>query len=46
MPANISVKTDKDTLKADGSDIIFAEISMTDRDGNEVKNANSRGCFG
>jgi beta-galactosidase len=40
--ANISVKTDKDTLKADGSDIIFAEISMTDRDGNEVKNANSR----
>lgn len=40
--AKIVLKTDKDTLLADGLDMVFVEISMEDKDGNPVANANNR----
>ena len=39
---NIVVDFNKETLKADGEDIIFVEISMTDKNGNPVADANNR----
>lgn len=39
---NIILKPDKNSLMADGRDLIFVEISMTDRDGNPVHNAGNR----
>lgn len=41
-PENIILKPDKQSLIADGRDLIFVEISMTDRDGKPVQNAGSR----
>lgn len=41
-PAKIVVSTDKDSLFADGRDIIFAEISVCDRNGAPVGNARNR----
>ncbi len=41
-PAKIVVSTDKDSLFADGRDIVFAEISVCDKDGNPVGNARNR----
>jgi len=38
----ISLKADKETLKANGTDLIFLEISMKDQNGNPVENANNR----
>lgn len=38
----IVLNPDKTTLKADGLDMVFLEISMEDRNGYEVKNANNR----
>ena len=38
----IVLKPDKTTLIADGIDMIFIEITMEDKDGYEVKNANNR----
>ena len=40
--AKICLKPDKDTLLADGTDLIFVEIAMEDADGNLVANANNR----
>ena len=40
--ARIRLKPDKYTLKSNGRDIIFLEISMEDKDGNPVENANNR----
>lgn len=40
--ADIVLKADKTTMLADGEDMVFVEINMYDRDGNEVKNANNR----
>lgn len=41
-PTSIVVRADKETLLADGRDMIFAEISMIDCNGNPVENANNR----
>ncbi|MDF2586823.1 MAG: glycoside hydrolase [Anaerocolumna sp.] len=41
-PAVIKLKPDKTTLYADGRDFIFVEISMEDKFGNPVHNANNR----
>lgn len=41
-PARIKLTADKDKLISDGQDIIFVEISMEDKDGNPVENANNR----
>ncbi|KAB8130998.1 DUF4982 domain-containing protein [Gracilibacillus oryzae] len=38
----IQLKTDKNTLTADGTDLAFVEISMLDDEGNLVENANNR----
>lgn len=40
--ARIVLKPDKTSLKADGLDMIFVEISMADKDGFPVENANNR----
>ncbi len=40
--AKICLKADKTTMKADGQDLIFIEISALDADGNPVENANNR----
>ncbi|WMJ89181.1 glycoside hydrolase family 2 TIM barrel-domain containing protein [Anaerocolumna sp. MB42-C2] len=40
--ANIVLKPDKAALKADGLDMVFVEISMTDKNGVPVRNANNR----
>ena len=40
--ARIVLKPDKTVMKADGLDMIFVEISMADRDGIPVANANNR----
>lgn len=40
--ANIILKPDKSTLKADGLDMAFVEISMTDKKGVPVRNAGNR----
>ncbi|MBW7453847.1 glycoside hydrolase family 2 TIM barrel-domain containing protein [Paenibacillus sepulcri] len=38
----IGLHADKETLIADGTDLIFVEITMEDEDGNPVENANNR----
>lgn len=38
----IRLNADKDQLIADGTDLIFVEITMEDEDGNTVENANNR----
>jgi len=38
----IRLTPDKTTMKADGKDIIFVEITVEDEDGNTVENANNR----
>ncbi|MDQ1003298.1 beta-galactosidase [Neobacillus niacini] len=38
----IGLHMDKETLHADGTDLIFVEISMEDENGNPVENANNR----
>lgn len=38
----ICLKADKDTLLANGTDLIFIEITMEDEHGNAVENANNR----
>lgn len=40
--ASLSLRTDKDTLTADGKDLIFVEISALDKDGTSVDNAKNR----
>lgn len=40
--ASIMLDADKDTMVSDGQDIIFLEISMVDREGHPVENANNR----
>ena len=40
--ARIVLKADKASMLADGQDMIFVEISMEDKDGNPVANANNR----
>jgi beta-galactosidase len=40
--AKIRLKVDKNSLKADGRDMVFVEISMVDHEGNPVANANNR----
>ncbi|QYR22526.1 DUF4982 domain-containing protein [Paenibacillus sp. sptzw28] len=40
--SNICLHPDKDTLIANGTDLIFVEITMEDEDGNPVENANNR----
>ena len=40
--SRIKLKADKHTMVSDGQDIIFLEISMEDKDGNPVENANNR----
>lgn len=37
--ARITLKADKDWMKADGQDMIFVEIGMEDKQGNPVENA-------
>lgn len=38
----ICLHTDKERLTANGSDLVFVEITMEDEDGNSVENANNR----
>lgn len=38
----IGLQVDKETLHADGTDLIFVEINMEDENGNPVENANNR----
>ncbi|MBB6638254.1 DUF4982 domain-containing protein [Cohnella thailandensis] len=40
--ASIRLRTDKDRLTANGTDLIFVEIGMEDKDGHPVENANNR----
>ncbi|WP_375103872.1 glycoside hydrolase family 2 TIM barrel-domain containing protein [Paenibacillus sp. RS8] len=40
--SRICLKADKDTLLADGTDLIFVEITMEDEMGHTVENANNR----
>ncbi|MFC5467050.1 glycoside hydrolase family 2 TIM barrel-domain containing protein [Lederbergia graminis] len=40
--AKIRLKADKEGLVANGTDLLFIEISMEDKDGNPVENANNR----
>lgn len=40
--ASLVMRPDKDTLTADGSDLVFVEISAIDADGIPVENANNR----
>ncbi|SER51013.1 beta-galactosidase [Gracilibacillus ureilyticus] len=40
--SSIQLTPDKNKLKADGTDLIFLEISMLDHEGNLVENANNR----
>ncbi|MDF2590349.1 MAG: glycoside hydrolase [Anaerocolumna sp.] len=40
--AKIVLKPNKNTIQANGLDMIFVEISMIDKDGNSVANANNR----
>ncbi|MGN6712087.1 glycoside hydrolase family 2 TIM barrel-domain containing protein [Anaerocolumna jejuensis] len=42
--AEIVCKADRTSGLADGRDLIFVEVSMADRDGNPVENANNRVC--
>ncbi len=41
-PTKIVLHTDTKTVNANGEDLIFAEISVVDKDGNEVQNARNR----
>ena len=41
-PAKIELKAEYEKIKADGEDLQFIEITVLDRDGNEVKNARNR----
>ena len=41
-PEEIAVSADKPALFANGTDMIFAEISVLDKDGNAVENARNR----
>ena len=41
-PTKIALKADKQTLVANGTDLIFLEISIEDSGGNPVENANNR----
>lgn len=41
-PSQICFKADKDTLEADGKDLIFVEIFAQDANGNPVENATNR----
>jgi beta-galactosidase len=41
-PKMIRLQADKERLTADGSDLIFVEITMEDEAGNPVENANNR----
>lgn len=43
-PAEIVCRADRTSARADGRDLIFVEISMADREGNPVENANNRVC--
>nr|WP_240546249.1 glycoside hydrolase family 2 TIM barrel-domain containing protein [Paenibacillus artemisiicola] len=38
----LRLQADKDTLRADGTDLIFVEIGMADEEGHPVENANNR----
>ncbi|MCK0469960.1 glycoside hydrolase family 2 TIM barrel-domain containing protein [Halalkalibacter sp. APA_J-10(15)] len=38
----IRLELDKKQLRANGTDLVFMEISMVDKDGNRVENANNR----
>lgn len=40
--ARIRLKADRTCLKANGSDLVFVEISMSDKEGYPVENANNR----
>ncbi|KRE97731.1 glycoside hydrolase [Paenibacillus sp. Soil766] len=40
--AQIGLQADKEILYANGTDVIFVEITMADQDGNPVANANNR----
>lgn len=40
--AKIMLKSDKNSLQADGKELAFVEISMADENGNPVENANNR----
>lgn len=41
-PAKIELKAEYEEIMADGEDLQFVEITVLDRDGNEVKNARNR----
>ena len=41
-PFKVTAKADRITLSADGTDLAFIEISVTDNDGNPVENARNR----
>ena len=41
-PAEIRLQADKNTLAADGQDLVFVEIAMADAQGNPVENAVNR----
>ena len=41
-PASICLTAENSTLMADGEDLLFLQISMLDKDGNEVANARNR----
>ncbi len=41
-PFSVSLKTDRDSLRADGEDLLFVEINTLDRDGIFVANSRSR----
>jgi beta-galactosidase len=41
-PMKICLQADKETLHADGTDLIFVVIAMVDENGNSVENANNR----
>lgn len=41
-PVSITLKTDKSVIQANGIDLSFVEISVTDKDGNPVENALNR----
>lgn len=41
-PAKIELKTEYEEIRADGEDLQFIEITVLDKDGNEVKNARNR----
>lgn len=41
-PVSVSIRADKTVMKADGKDMIFAEISVCDKNGTPVENARNR----